>query len=114
MILDDTFNSNPAGAARALEALSAAGPDGRRIVVTPGMVELGPRQHAENAAFARAASLQATDLVVVGHTNRKALVDGAAGGQATVRTVDSRPHRDRLVDGRSRHPRRVDRPDHYP
>lgn len=119
-ILDDTFNSNPAGAARALDALdAAAGDGGRRIVVTPGMVELGPRQYEENAAFARAAAARATDLVVVGHTNRKALLDGAAGGNASVRTVDSRTQAVAWVRDQGLGPNDAvlyenDRPDHYP
>jgi UDP-N-acetylmuramoyl-tripeptide--D-alanyl-D-alanine ligase len=49
----------------------------RRVVVTPGMVELGARQAEENAAFSRRAATVATDLVVVGRTNRRALVRGA-------------------------------------
>ena len=119
-ILDDTFNSNPAGAARALDALVAAAGEGkRRIVVTPGMVELGPRQHQENAVFARAAATRATDLVVVGHTNRKALLSGAGGGKAAVRTVDSREQAVAWVREQGLGPGDAvlyenDRPDHYP
>jgi len=91
-ILDDTFNSNPVGAARALDALRAAAPDGRkRVVVTPGMVELGPRQVEENRAFAAAAAQVATALVVVGRTNRSPLVEGAAAGDAEVVVVDTLP-----------------------
>jgi UDP-N-acetylmuramoyl-tripeptide--D-alanyl-D-alanine ligase len=75
-VLDDTFNSNPAGARHAIEALASAAPAGRRMVVTPGMVELGKSQREENAAFAEIASKSATDLVVVGRTNRAALVEG--------------------------------------
>ncbi len=57
-ILDDTFNANPAGTRRALDALARhpVGDGGRRVVVTPGMYELGPRQVDENAAFATAAA----------------------------------------------------------
>jgi UDP-N-acetylmuramoyl-tripeptide--D-alanyl-D-alanine ligase len=119
-ILDDTFNSNPAGAARALDALEAAAGEGkRRIVVTPGMVELGPRQHEENATFARDAATRATDLVVVGHTNRKALLAGAAGRAAQVRTVDSREQAVAWVREQALGPGDAvlyenDRPDHYP
>jgi UDP-N-acetylmuramoyl-tripeptide--D-alanyl-D-alanine ligase len=76
-ILDDTYNSNPAGARAALESLSAsAGPDNRRVLVTPGMVELGRRQADENARFAEDAAAVVSDFVVVGRTNRKALVEG--------------------------------------
>ncbi len=95
-VIDDTFNSNPMGAQRGLDALSglaAVGPEGqpgRRVVVTPGMVELGPRQDPENERFARAAAQAADTLIVVKRTNRRALVRGAAGGRAQVLTVDDR------------------------
>jgi UDP-N-acetylmuramoyl-tripeptide--D-alanyl-D-alanine ligase len=119
-ILDDTFNSNPAGAARALAALEGTAADGhRRIVVTPGMVELGPRQRDENAAFARAIAARATDLVIVGHTNRRALLEGATGGPAKVRAVDTREQAVAWVREQGLGPGDAvlyenDRPDHYP
>ncbi len=83
-VLDDTFNANPAGAAHALELLErlARQLDARRVVlVTPGMVELGPLQHEENTRFAASAARFVTDLVVVGRTNRAALVEGARVGK---------------------------------
>jgi UDP-N-acetylmuramoyl-tripeptide--D-alanyl-D-alanine ligase len=89
-ILDDTYNSNPVGTRRALDQLVRHGGAGKRVVVTPGMVELGPRQHDENASFAKAVGAEATHLVVVGHTNRVALVEGAAGGRAEVLAVENR------------------------
>ncbi len=53
--------------------------EGRRVVlVTPGMIELGPRQEEENANFAAAASAIVSDIVIVGRTNRRALLDGLA------------------------------------
>ena len=77
LVLDDTYNSNPAGARAALESLERLAPGAeRRVVVTPGMVELGRRQAEENAAFALAAASVATDVVVVGRTNRRALLRG--------------------------------------
>lgn len=76
VVLDDTFNSNPAGARRALEALELEAPAGRRVLVTPGMVELGRAQRDENAAFAEAAAQVASHVVVVGRTNRVGLVEG--------------------------------------
>lgn len=87
-IIDDTFNSNPAGARRALGILSAMGDT--KVVVTPGMVELGPRQASENEAFAAEAARIADHLVVVGRTNRNALLRGAAKGSAAVTVVDTR------------------------
>jgi UDP-N-acetylmuramoyl-tripeptide--D-alanyl-D-alanine ligase len=80
-VIDDTFNSNPSGARVALAELARRGSTGRRVVVTPGMVELGPRQFQENRAFAEAATGVATDLVIVGETNRGALVAGSSSLQ---------------------------------
>jgi UDP-N-acetylmuramoyl-tripeptide--D-alanyl-D-alanine ligase len=81
VVVDDTYNANPAGARVALATLARLGhPGRRRVVVTPGMVELGPLQPSENARFAREAAQVATHLVVVGHTNRRALLHGADEG----------------------------------
>ncbi len=94
VVLDDTYNANPAGARAGLDRLASLdSPGGRRVVVTPGMVELGPRQEEENARFAEAAAGVATDLVVVGRTNRRALLGGAARagvGAARVEEVAGR------------------------
>ncbi len=78
LVLDDTYNSNPAGAKVALSLLARVGAKAaRRVVVTPGMVELGRLQQRENTAFGRSAAAVATDIVVVGRTNRRALLEGA-------------------------------------
>jgi UDP-N-acetylmuramoyl-tripeptide--D-alanyl-D-alanine ligase len=122
LVLDDTYNANPAGAAAALDALDrlAPGSDGRRVVVTPGMVELGRRQAEENARFATAAADVATDIVVVGRTNRRALVSGAtsAARRPNVVVVDTRDQgvlwvRDNLGEGDVALFEN-DLPDHYP
>ena len=47
VVIDDSYNSNPIGAAAALKVLQAH-EAGRRILVTPGMVELGPQEAEEN------------------------------------------------------------------
>jgi UDP-N-acetylmuramoyl-tripeptide--D-alanyl-D-alanine ligase len=87
-VIDDTYNANPAGAAAAVRRLAALADGGaRRIVVTPGMVELGHLQRDENEKFAATATQVATDLVVVGATNRRALVAGSKNGKANVTLV---------------------------
>ena len=92
VVLDDTFNANPAGARHALDALRSEASAGRRALVTPGMVELGRTQPAENAAFAESAASVVTDVVVVGRTNRAALVEGCrrAGRPVSVKIVGTR------------------------
>ncbi|MBI1843486.1 MAG: hypothetical protein HYR89_02575 [Actinobacteria bacterium] len=97
-VIDDTFNANPAGAAAALSLLVTCGAvEGSKVVVTPGMVELGKLAYEENTRFARAAAARISHLVVVGQTNRRALVAGAstASGESgrsgpTVVTVATR------------------------
>lgn len=85
VVLDDTFNSNPAGARRALAMLASSGsPTGRRVLITPGIIELGPRQRAENEAFGVDAGAVAAVIGVVGQTNARALAAGAAKTKATV------------------------------
>lgn len=117
-IIDDTFNSNPAGAKRALELLQNVGKSGRLAVVTPGMVELGPVQDKENRAFASAASGMADYLLIVGNTNREALIEGSAKGRASVSVVNSREEAVEWVRGNLGPGDAVlyenDLPDHYP
>ena len=89
-VIDDTFNSNPDGARVALSVLERVGDGGRKVVVTPGMVELGPDQFDQNLTFAAESASLADDLVIVGRTNRDALLEGSSKGGASVTVVTSR------------------------
>lgn len=40
-VIDDAFNSNPVGSKMALDVIKSF--DGRKIIITPGMVELRKR-----------------------------------------------------------------------
>ncbi|SHE27360.1 UDP-N-acetylmuramoyl-tripeptide--D-alanyl-D-alanine ligase [Ferrithrix thermotolerans DSM 19514] len=91
-VLDDTYNSNPAGARRALAALKRRVDTGKRgVVVTPGMIELGHKQFIENYRFARAIAEVASILIIVGRTNQEALrrgaKEGASGPDATLTQI---------------------------
>lgn len=87
-VLDDAFNSNPEGAAAALDVLESM-PARRKIVVTPGIVELGDLQREANEELGRAAAAVADVVIVVARLNRDAIVAGAASGKAEVVTVGS-------------------------
>ena len=89
-LLDDSYNSNPAGFAAALEVL-ALFPAKRRWLVTPGMVELGELQAPENQRLAQTAGGLCDEVILLGDTNRAALEAGLAGSKARTRWV---PHRD--------------------
>lgn len=117
-IIDNTFNSNPAAARSALGLLGEVGVGGKRVVVTPGMVELGRLQTSENLAFASEAARVAHHLVIVGRTNRKALLAGSSGDRPSVTVVDSRDQavawvRENLGPGDAVLYEN-DLPDHYP
>jgi UDP-N-acetylmuramoyl-tripeptide--D-alanyl-D-alanine ligase len=118
-IIDDTFNSNPAGAALALRRLREVADDtGRAVLVTPGMIELGPLQFQENERLAAAATGWVSTLVIVGYTNRRALLSGARTGSASVQLVDTREQAVEWVRAQLGTGDAVlyenDLPDHYP
>lgn len=74
-IIDDAFNSNPAGSRMAVEVLSHF-TQGKRIIVTPGMIELGEKQYELNKELGRNIGNNVDVAVIVGEYNRDALVDG--------------------------------------
>lgn len=75
LVLDDSYNSNPVGFAAALEVLAAM-PGGRKFLITPGMIELGPLQEQENRRLAALAATLCDQVLVVGETNRRAFEAG--------------------------------------
>lgn len=64
-IINDAYNSNPIGFAAALDCLDVLVKEGgRRILVTPGMIELGALHEAEHERLGRMTAKQ-TDVVCV-------------------------------------------------
>lgn len=79
-VIDDSYNSNPIGAIEALEVLREF-KTGKRVLVTPGMVELGAVEAAQNEAFgARAASI-CDAVVLVGPRQTRAIMRGLERAQ---------------------------------
>jgi UDP-N-acetylmuramoyl-tripeptide--D-alanyl-D-alanine ligase len=78
VVVDDTFNANPASAAAALKVLTSLELTGRRVVVTPGLVELGREQYGENLRLSQLVEAAPADLVVIGRTNAAALTAGSS------------------------------------
>ena len=77
--INDAFNSNPEGFVSALDVLRDL-PGEKRILMTPGMIELGSMQEAENARVAEYAAKVCTDVIVIGETNKRSLADGLKRG----------------------------------
>ncbi len=88
VVIDDAYNSNPAGAAAALEVL-ASHPAQRRILVTPGMVELGDEEAALNERFGGQAAAVCDHVILVGPERTKPIDRGlrAAGFDPAAITV---------------------------
>ncbi len=63
-IIDDAFNANPSGTKAALEVLSSF--DGEKIIITPGMIELGEKQKELNMEFGRNCTEVCDYILLVG------------------------------------------------
>jgi UDP-N-acetylmuramoyl-tripeptide--D-alanyl-D-alanine ligase len=74
IIIDDAYNSNPAGAKAALDTLKMF--EGLHILVTPGMVELGARQHDLNRTFGEQAAAACDYIVLVGPRQTEPIAEG--------------------------------------
>ena len=87
-VLDDAYNSNPQGAKMALEVLKnfAVGESNKRIVITPGFVEMGARQAQANKELGVTIAKSCDYAIVVNATNREAIREGIdEGGLETSR-----------------------------
>lgn len=74
-MIDDAYNSNPTGAKSALETL-ASFKDEYKILVTPGMIELGEKQYECNFEFGELAAKVCDYVILVGKEQTKPIYDG--------------------------------------
>ena len=88
IVVDDTFNANPASARAALDVLSVLTLTGRRVVVTPGLIELGVEQNDQNEELAREVARRGAQLAIVGRTNVGALSVGFGSDAPQFRVRD--------------------------
>ena len=73
-VIDDAFNANPAGAKSAMDVLAVF--PGRRICVTPGMVELGASEQELNHEFGRQMAKACNIAVLVGIKRTQPIYEG--------------------------------------
>ncbi|RKD73580.1 UDP-N-acetylmuramoyl-tripeptide--D-alanyl-D-alanine ligase [Sinobaca qinghaiensis] len=73
-IIDDAFNSNPVGSRMALEVLGQM-PE-YKMLITPGMIELGDKEYDLNKAFAEYAADVCDFIILVGKKQTKPMQDG--------------------------------------
>lgn len=74
-VIDDAFNSNPAGARAALGTLAMM-EDCERILVTPGMVELGEREYELNRELGEYAADCCDAAILVGERQAPPIKEG--------------------------------------
>lgn len=72
--IDDAYNSNPSGCRAALGVLGLF--DACRILVTPGMVELGAKQEELNYEFGQEAAKACDHIVLVGKAQTAPIYNG--------------------------------------
>ena len=68
-LIDDAFNSNPVGSSMARDVLSLM--PGKKIIVTPGMIELGEKEYEYNYNFGKKISEVCDEVILVGENQTK-------------------------------------------
>ena len=63
-VIDDSYNANPVGVHNGLDVL-ASFPGGQKILVTPGVVELGSKEAEENRRYGQHAAKACDHVIVV-------------------------------------------------
>ena len=74
-VIDDAYNSNPVGSKAAVETLALF--DGIRILITPGMVELGEKEEEYNYKFGTYAAENCDYILLVGRRHTEPIRKGA-------------------------------------
>lgn len=74
-IIDDAYNSNPIGSKAAVETLAMF--EGIRILVTPGMVELGEKESEYNYKFGTYAADCCDYIILIGKKHTEPIREGA-------------------------------------
>lgn len=77
-VIDDSFNSNFDGFCEALEIMKNF--PGKKIVVSPGMIELGKEQLTKNYEIGKKIASVCDFFVIMNEFNKKFLLDGARDG----------------------------------
>ncbi|MEG1966059.1 MAG: UDP-N-acetylmuramoyl-tripeptide--D-alanyl-D-alanine ligase [Clostridia bacterium] len=89
-IINDAFNSNPIGAKAALQVLKGFAK--RRIIITPGMVELGQKEEEYNREFGRQMADCVDIAIIVGKSRALPIMEGlksAGFPEASIYRADS-------------------------
>jgi UDP-N-acetylmuramoyl-tripeptide--D-alanyl-D-alanine ligase len=76
IIFDDSYNASVESIEVALEVVSSFGKDKKKIVVTPGLIELGKKEREENFNFGVKMAAVANYVIIVNKVNLGAIREG--------------------------------------
>jgi UDP-N-acetylmuramoyl-tripeptide--D-alanyl-D-alanine ligase len=93
----DVANANPRGAQMALEVLAQFS-GGSRILITPGMVELGPIEAEENRRFGEAAAAVCDYVILVGPRQTRPIREGLIRRDFPADRILTVRHADEVAD----------------
>ena len=88
-IINDAYSANPKGVISALKVLGMH-ESGKRLLITPGMIELGDLQDSENHKLGMLAAEYATDIILVGQYQTTPILEA-------IQSTDFDPTRVRVV-----------------
>jgi UDP-N-acetylmuramoyl-tripeptide--D-alanyl-D-alanine ligase len=74
-IINDAYSANPVGIVSSLKVLGMH-QEGKRLLITPGMVELGQLEEEENRKLGEVAAQYASDIILVGAKRTEAIKQG--------------------------------------
>ena len=72
--IDDAYNSNPIGSKMALDVMKLM--PGKKIVITPGMIEMGDKQYEVNYNFGKFIADSVDLAILVGKEQTKPIQNG--------------------------------------
>ncbi len=73
-IINDAYSANPKGVVSALKVLGMH-ETGARLLITPGMIELGQLQDDENRKLGLLAAQHATDIILIGKSQTQPILE---------------------------------------
>lgn len=78
VVIDDSYNSNINGVIAAMEVLDMF--EGRKIVLTPGLVELGKEENIANFQMGKILAAHADVVIITGKQNAEMIINGLFDG----------------------------------
>lgn len=83
--IDDAFNSNPVGSKMALDVLKMM--PGKRVIVTPGMIDLGEKENDYNYDFGKYMKNKADFVILVGEKQTQYIYNGLNDSKYNMKNV---------------------------